>query len=180
MSWTTRITGLDNLGPELQAEARLGVRDGLELLGAEGTKMVQDNIASPFQGKPPAVDTTNLLNSVISDVSDGDGQALARLQIGVGSSLGADKYAGPVETGARPHLPPVEALIPWVMRKLGASDEKQATSLAWAVAKSIAKKGTAGHEMFERAQIDLEPLAAPAIERAIAARLLAAGAGGAA
>lgn len=113
-------------------------------------------------------------------MSDGDGQALARLQIGVGPSLGADRYAAPVETGARPHLPPVAALIPWVMRKLGAADEKQATSIAWAVAKSIEKKGTRGHEMFERAQIDLEPMAAPTIERAIAARLMAAGAGGAA
>jgi hypothetical protein len=175
MSWTTQVNGLENLGPELQAQARLGVHDGMELLAIEGTRMVQDNIAAPFQGKPPALDTTNLLNSVVSDVSDDAAQALTRLVIGVGPSLGADKYAAPVETGARPHMPPIAALIPWAMRKLGATDEKHARSLAWAVARSIAKKGTQGHEMFERAQIDLEPIAAPTLERAIAARLMAGG-----
>jgi hypothetical protein len=174
MSWTTNIQGLDGLDVELQAQARLGVHDGLEILGIEGSRMVQDNIASPFNGRPAAVDTTNLLNSVTSSVSDEP--AMTRLLIGVGPALGADIYAAPVETGARPHMPPIAALIPWVMRKMGASDEKTATSIAWAVAKSIAKKGTQGHEMFERAQIDLEPLAVPALERAISARLMAGGA----
>lgn len=174
MSWTAQIHGLDNLSPDLEMEARLGVHDGLELLGVEGQRMVQDNIATPFDGKPPAVDTANLINSVESAVTDGE--PVSSLVIGVGQALGADKYAAPVETGARPHMPPIEALIPWVMRKFNVVEEKKATSLAWAVAAKIKQQGTMGHEMFERANVDLEPLAVPILEQAIAARIGAVGA----
>lgn len=177
MSWTANISGLTSLSTELQAAARLGVHDGMELLGIEGTRIVQDFIGSPFNGKPAAVSTGNLMQSVISDVTED--AALTRLVIGVGQSAGADRYAAPVETGARPHLPPVEALIPWVRRKFGVSDEKKATSLAWAVAKSIEKKGTSGHEMFFRGDVELEQIAVPVLERAVAARLLAAHGGAA-
>jgi hypothetical protein len=174
MSWTAQINGLTGLSPELQAAARLGIHDGMELLGVEGQRMVQDNIASPFNGKPAAMDTQVYLNSIVSDVYDE--QALTRLVVGVSQTGGADKYAAPVETGARPHMPPVEALVPWVMRKLDPKDEKQALSIAWAIATKMRKQGTTGHEDFERALIDLEPMAPPILERAIASRMMMAGA----
>jgi hypothetical protein len=77
---------------------------GLEKLGIEGERMVQKNITTPYNGIPPAVFTGNLASSVNSQVTDE--QAMLRLVIGVSPTLGADKYAAPVETGARPHMPP--------------------------------------------------------------------------
>lgn len=175
--WSAQINGIEDLAPELQAAVHQGIFNGMESIGIEGQKMVQENIATPYNGQPPAVFTTNLLESVMPKVFDE--QALIRLVIGVSPSLGADRYAAPVETGARPHFPPSSALIPWVMRKLGVTDEKAAESLAFVIARSIAKRGTRGHEMFSRALTDLEPIAPPILEREIAVALAQAGYGGA-
>lgn len=169
MSWGAKIAGAADAAPELQAAVREGTQAGLEALGVKGQEMVQQNIATPYDGKPAAVAFGNLVGSVFSAF-----QPLpdaAREIVGVGPSMGADKYAAPVETGARPHFPPPSALLPWVQKKFGFEDEKDALSRAFAVAKSIAKKGTSGHFMFQRALVDLEPLAPPALEKEIAIAL---------
>jgi hypothetical protein len=54
------------------------------------------------------------------------------------------------------------------MKKFGATDEKHALSIAFAISKSMAKKGTRGHDMFIRALEALQPLAGPALEKSIA------------
>jgi hypothetical protein len=166
--WTAKINGVDELSPELRAAAQAGILAGVEKLGVEGQRLVQQNIGTPYDGQPPAVFRGNLMASVIPSVTQEGDQAMTRLVIGVGPSLGADTYAAPVETGARPHFPPASALVPWVMMKFGADDEKTALSMAFAVAKSIAKKGTKGHEMFSRGLEQLEPMAAPLLEHEIA------------
>jgi len=135
---------------------------------------VQDFIAQPYNGQPPAVFTGNLLAAVTPQVFDE--QSIVRLVIGEGTALGADAYVGPVETGARPHMPPSSALVLWVQKKLGIEEEKQALSVAFAIAKTIAKRGTKGHEMYSRGLIELEPLAGPILEHAIAAAIASAGA----
>jgi|GEM_PF-888114 len=168
-----KITGVAEAPAEIQAAVRIGTRAGLEELGAKGTDIVQRNITTPFEGKPAAVFSGNLAGSVFSDF-----QPLpdaAREIIGVGTSMGADRYAAPVETGARPHMPPPEALLPWVMKKFSVEDEKDALSLAFAVAKSIAKKGTQGHQMFSRGLEELDPMIVPALEKNIALALAQAG-----
>ena len=169
MAWGAQIHGTEQLAPEMQAAVREGAQAGLEALGIKGAEMVQQNIASPFDGKPPAVCFGNLVGSVTSIFQPAEG--MLREIIGVGTSMGADKYAAPVETGARPHMPPPSVLLPWVQKKFGVEDEKEALSVAFAVAKSISKKGTQGHQMFSRALVDLEPLAAPALEKEIALAL---------
>lgn len=63
---------------------------------------------------------------------------------GVATSL---SYAAPVETGSRPHRPPVEPLYDWVQRKLGLRG-KEAMGVASAIAAKIAKEGTKGAFMF--------------------------------
>jgi hypothetical protein len=166
MSWSAQVRGTEQLAPEMQLAVREGTQAGLEALGIKGAEMVQQNISTPYDGKPPAVCFGNLVGSVTSlfqPLPDG-----AREIIGVGTSLQADRYAAPVETGARPHMPPPSALLPWVQKKFGFENEKDALSMAFAVAKSIAKKGTQGHQMFSRALVELEPLAAPALEKEIA------------
>jgi hypothetical protein len=178
MSWTVQLHGHENLGPEMRATFHEGLVLGMEKLGIEGQRMVQQNIATPYNGLPPAVFSGNLLEAVQSQVTDE--QAMIRLNVGVGTSAGADRYAPAVETGARPHFPPIQALVLWVKKKFGTEDEKSAISAAWAVAKTIAKRGTRGHMMFARGLEQLEPIAAPTLEKAIAQAFIRSGyAGGA-
>jgi hypothetical protein len=169
MTWGAKITGVAEAAPELQAAVREGTQAGLEALGVKGQEMVQENISTPYDGKPAAVCFGNLAGSVFSAFQPLND--MAREVIGVGAALGADKYAPPVETGARPHFPPPSALLPWVQKKFGFDDEKDALSMAFAVAKSIAKKGTSGHFMFQRALTELELLAPGALEKEIALSL---------
>ena len=51
-------------------------------------------------------------------------------------------YGVAVRQGTRTHFPPYRALIPWVMRKLGISGEKEASRVAYLVARKISKVGT--------------------------------------
>jgi hypothetical protein len=59
-------------------------------------------------------------------------------------------YALPVERGARPHFPPVDALMAWVRRKLQVP-EKLVRSVAFLVARKISRRGTSGAAMAYRA-----------------------------
>lgn len=60
-------------------------------------------------------------------------------------------YASVVELGRRPgKMPPVQPILDWVEHKLGLRD-RAAESAAWAIAKKIQRKGTAGARMFGRA-----------------------------
>lgn len=173
MSWSAKITGTEDLAPEMQAAVAEGTQVGLENLGVKGAEIVQENIRTPYGSQPPAVAFGNLAGSIVSSfVREA---TMFREVIGVSPSLGADAYAPPVETGTAPHMPPPSALVPWVMKKFGADDEKQALSIAFAVAKTIKKRGTQGHFMFDRALESLEPLAAPALEASIAQALIAHG-----
>jgi len=150
-----------------------GTQAGLEALGIKGAEMVQENIRTPYNSLPPAVAFGNLVASVFSSfVREA---TMCREIIGVSPNVGADVYAAPVETGTSPHMPPASALLPWIQKKFGIEDEKQALSMAFAVAKSIAKKGTQGHQMFSRGLEALEPLAAPVLERELAVAFAAHG-----
>jgi hypothetical protein len=170
MSFAIKINGVEAVSAEMQAAVQDGAQTGLEALGVKGAAMVQDNIKTPYGDLPPAVAFGNLAASVVSTyVRDPAGMGVI---IGVGPQLNASAYAAPVETGARPHMPPPSALIPWVIKKFGATDEKHALSIAFAISKSMEKKGTQGHEMFSRALAALEPLAGPAIENSIAQSFL--------
>lgn len=173
MTWTAKITGAAEVAPEMRAAVEEGTQAGLEALGAKGAEMVQEYIGTPYNGQPPAVATGNLQKSVIASFTRE--ATMCREVIGVAPTLSADVYAPPVETGTRPHMPPASALVAWVQKKLGIEDEKQALSMAFAIAKTIAKRGTQGHEMFSRGLESLEPLAVPALEAAIAQALAAHG-----
>ena len=169
MAWGAQIRGIENQAPEIQAAIREGEQTGLEELGIKGAEMVQRNIATPYEGKPAAVATENLLSSITSHfewLPDA-----AHEIIGVSPQLGADKYAAPVETGARPHMPPPDSLLLWVEKKFGIDEEKEALSVAFAIAKTIAKRGTQGHQMFSRGLEELQPMVVPALEHHIAMSL---------
>jgi len=59
-------------------------------------------------------------------------------------------YAGHVDFGTDPHMPPVAPLIAWVKRKFSVPD-KQATRIAWAIAKTIERDGSEPRPFFRDA-----------------------------
>lgn len=59
-------------------------------------------------------------------------------------------YAEYVELGTRPHFPPLEPLEDWVKTKFGLAGD-EARGVAFAVALSIAARGTPAVRMFTRA-----------------------------
>jgi len=68
------------------------------------------------------------------------------------------EYGIVMEYGRKPgsRMPPVDAIQYWVVRKLQLSAD-EAESAAWAIAKSIAKKGIEGRHMFEEGLKVAEP-----------------------
>lgn len=54
-----------------------------------------------------------------------------------------------VELGTKPHMPPVEALVPWVRNVLGV-EERKAHSVAYLIARKIARKGTEAQLPFQK------------------------------
>lgn len=58
-------------------------------------------------------------------------------------------YAAFVEYGRRAgRMPPVDDIAAWVYKKFHIRDWKEAMSMAWAMAKRIAKQGTTPHPFF--------------------------------
>ncbi|ABF42415.1 hypothetical protein Acid345_3414 [Candidatus Koribacter versatilis Ellin345] len=143
-----------------------GVRNGVEKLAVRGVGLVQ-NIAPVASG--------DLANHVSWKMEGGAERMISAL---VFAGPPADIYAPAVEEGARPHFPPPGALLLWVKRRFNPSSEKEALSIAFAVAKNIAKRGTAGHHMFNRAGEELESVAQAIVELELAEALMASGHGG--
>lgn len=64
-------------------------------------------------------------------------------------------------------MPPVHKIRDWVQIKLGVKDTRRATSLAWAIAKTIAAKGTRGQPFLQEPLNELLPALPGRLERAI-------------
>jgi len=58
-------------------------------------------------------------------------------------------YGEPLETGTKPHFPPVAPIQHWVERKLGITGS-EARGVAFVIARAISKRGTKGAHMFEK------------------------------
>lgn len=68
------------------------------------------------------------------------------------------EYGEVIEHGRRPGkaMPPVEPIARWARSILGITDEKEARSVGFAIARKIAVKGFKGKHMFEKAWKDNE------------------------
>lgn len=66
-------------------------------------------------------------------------------------------YGVAVRQGTRPHFPPPRALVPWVMRKLGITGEKEALSVAYAIAVKISRVGTKANPYHVRVMEAQQP-----------------------
>jgi hypothetical protein len=161
---TIRISGLDQATEEVRAAIHRGVLAGLEAVGVESVKDVVENTRSPYGSMPPAVATGNFVNLIFATVTPSE--MLSRLLVQAGAP--ADVYADPLNYGARAHMPPVNALLPWVKLKFGVEDEKSALGIAWAIAINQRKRGMVGRHMFDRAEQVIDPQAPSIIERQIA------------
>jgi len=84
-----------------------------------------------------------LKGNIISQEQAGDQDVIGMVSASI-------SYAVPVELGTRPHFPPIQPLIDWVVAKLHIADEKDARGVAFAIAHTIAKRGTLGVGMFHR------------------------------
>lgn len=74
--------------------------------------------------------------------------AQARGQEIAGKVFSPLSYAAPVELGTKPHFPPIAPLRDWVEKKLGLS-KSESRSVAFLIARKIAKKGTKPQKSFE-------------------------------
>lgn len=167
------IKGLDAATEKIRAAVQAGVDNGLAVIGTRGEQLVKQNIRSPFDGRPPAVATGSLANSITFSLS----REVSLSRAVVFAAPPADVYADPVETGSRPHFPPPSALLLWVKKKFNPGSESQALSIAFAVARKIAKRGVQPFRMFARAMATLEPELGGIIEVEISKAIQAAGVG---
>ncbi len=176
MAWKITIKGAKEATAAVQAAIRAGMRDGLEVAGQVGKGFVQEFIRTPLFGKPAAYATGIMHDAIAAEFQGAPAEGIFGREV-IFAQPPADQYAEYVETGTRPHMPPVKALLLWVKLKFGAQDEKSALGIAWAVAKTIAKRGTQGHWMFARAFRRLEPMLQGILERGIGGALERAGVG---
>lgn len=68
----------------------------------------------------------------------------------IGLVISSSPYVLPVEMGTRPHFVPIQPLQDWVEYKLGL-EGGDARSVAFAISRTIARRGTKGHFMFRDA-----------------------------
>lgn len=162
--FTFRIDGVYQATGAMRAAIQIGEQNGLEKIGLRGEELVKS--------RTPVGATANLISGVFSELQRGP--VLSEV---ISVHGPAAQYAAAVELGARPHMPPIDALVLWVQKKLHVSNEKQALSIAWALAKSIKKRGMQGDQMFEEAFEQLKEEAPDILEREIAEALEAAGFG---
>ena len=59
------------------------------------------------------------------------------------------EHGEPVESGTKPHFPPIGPIQHWVQARLHIEDPKKAKSVAYAIAVTISKRGTKGKKMFK-------------------------------
>lgn len=68
----------------------------------------------------------------------------------IGLVVGSAAHTVPIEMGTKPHFVPIRPLQEWVEYKLGLEGQ-EARSVAFAISRTIAQKGTEGKFMFRDA-----------------------------
>jgi hypothetical protein len=58
------VKGFDTATLEIKAAVETGIYNSLKVAGGRGEDLVKETINSPFLGRPAAVATGNLMNSV--------------------------------------------------------------------------------------------------------------------
>lgn len=129
---TTQLQGVHSLWsrfPQVMRDSLLPVVMEIDLLIQSELQQQLPRGAGGISGG------AGLVGSIFTDE-----QVLADNVIGmVASPL---PYAEYVELGTKPHFPPIEPIQDWVMAKLGITDETEARSVAFLIARKISRVGT--------------------------------------
>jgi hypothetical protein len=157
------VTGISEAFEGAENAVLAGILSGMEKIGVRGVGLV-------VEGTPVGA-TGNLAHTVFPHLEQ-NADMITEI---IANGPPADVYAAPVNFGSRPHFPPYEALIPWVIKKFGATDEKTARSIAFLIARKIARQGTAPVGMYDKAYQQLMEEAQGILEREIAESLEHAG-----
>jgi hypothetical protein len=157
-----KVNGYKEATGDVKLAMHEGVQNGLEKIGLRGEALAKSGA--------PVGATGQLANSQAMQLSEN------RVEIFVGPP--ADVYGAPVEFGSKPHFPPVDALMLWVKKKFNPANDQDAKSIAFAIARSIAKRGTKATHFFENAMDLLEKEAPGIMEHELAEALRAHGYGG--
>lgn len=168
-----KIRGLAEATGAVRAAIVAGGQAGLAAIAARGQALVQQNIQRPPFGSP-VVASGVLLSSIAFELRSGPGMIGSAV---VFAQPPGGEYAGYVEAGTGPHFPPPSALLLWVKKRFGASNDKEALSIAFAVARKIRQRGTLARGMFAAAFRQLSAEIGGIFERAIAAAIGKLGAG---
>lgn len=157
LKYTIDDEGAKKMLEEFPERMHGAVNRGIAAASAFFEGLVVEKIRQPHGQKPAAVAFGNLVNAVATM----HGGAGDRLYAMVTVAPPADLYAAPVETGTRPHWPPMEPIMRWVRKKLldtmtarfagSKGGEQEIKSRAFLIARKIARRGTEGHFMFQRA-----------------------------
>lgn len=144
-----RVNGFDSLMRKLEQTGQ-AVRPKV----AEALNEAGEQVANKAQEKVPT-DTKKLQESIklIQKATS------SKLEVIVDARC---LYGVFVEQSTRPHRPPVSALAGWAKRKLGD------VSLAYALANSIAKKGTLSQKFMEPTSVEANEIAKNKVSEALA------------
>lgn len=161
----------------------IDIKNKIESLAEEIGRDLVAEVQSTIQEKKLVMDSS-LLNSISSDIEDRSTKETVSYLVKV---FGNVNYGVFVHEGTRPHFPPIEPILHWVKQKgigqeikykasgkgtLKGSAYKQVKtknglterayskevrSVAYAIAKSISRKGTRGVKFFEIAYAQAKP-----------------------
>ena len=135
-----------------------GLRRATELL----ERAVMANAQTPLGAKSDAA-LGQLARSVTSELYEEEGRSFGQVFL----APPADRYGLFVEVGTRPHFPPPAALEGWVRQRLGVTNDRQARRIAFLIGRKIARRGTPGHFLFERALKENEARVVAVLEEEI-------------
>jgi len=122
------------MGPEMEAAAIRGVQSAAYWL--EGEAVDQLKGTRPY----PPEDTGELVRSAKTTLIDR------------GAIVSFDApHAAFIEYGTRPHMPPLQPLMDWAIRKGLADTEEEAKAVAWKIAQKIKREGTTPKFFLARA-----------------------------
>lgn len=148
----------------MQLEAQVESNNGGEMLGRfpellrqaveraldRATELLERAVAAGAQsplGTESRAPLGEWARSLRREVYEQDAVTVGRVFLGVP----ADQYGLFVEVGTRPHFPPPAAIEGWVRRRLGITDDRQVREVAFLIGRKIARSGTSGRQLFERA-----------------------------
>ncbi len=153
LNFEYRIEGLEKFKAQPTRFERAYQEAGKEVM-VQATAVLARAIVLRFDrpagGLPPAVNTGQLRNSVAWRMPTVQGRTI---EGGVGTNVA---YALPIEFGTRPHWPPLEPIRFWVERKLRVAPA-QVKSVAFLVARKIARRGTQARQIFALGLEDAKP-----------------------